>query len=98
MWNAIAGLASVAGSVPTPTRAASRSSRARRAARRARGEREIEPMRRHRHRLLCALVICGLSANLVFAALPPPYDFTGRWSGDLTGKGVTVPVSADFMS
>jgi hypothetical protein len=51
-----------------------------------------------RHRLLCALVICGLSVNLAFAALPAPYDFTGPWSGDLTGKGVTVPVSADFMA
>jgi hypothetical protein len=55
-------------------------------------------MRRHGHQLLCALVICGLSANLVLAAPPPPYDFTGPWSGDLKGGGVTVPVEADFMA
>jgi hypothetical protein len=55
-------------------------------------------MRRHGHHLLCALVICGLSASLVLAALRPPYDFTGRWSGDLTGRGVTVPVGANFMA
>ena len=55
-------------------------------------------MRRHGHQLLCALVLCGFSANLVVAALPPPYDFTGRWSGDLTARGVTVPVGEDFMA
>lgn len=55
-------------------------------------------MRRHGHQLLFALVICGLSANLVLAALPPAYDFSGPWSGDLTGGGVSVPVGADFMA
>ncbi len=55
-------------------------------------------MRRHGHQVLFALVICGLSANLVLAALPPPYDFSGQWGGDLTGRGVTVTVGADFMA
>jgi hypothetical protein len=55
-------------------------------------------MRRHGHQLLFALAICGLSANLVLGAPPPPYDFSGQWSGDLTGKGVTVPVGADFVA
>ena len=55
-------------------------------------------MRRHGPQLLCALVICGLSASLVFATPPPPYDFSGQWSGDLTAKGVTVPIGADYVA
>jgi len=47
--------------------------------------------------LIAALAICGSFATQV-SALPPPYDFSGQWSGDLTGKGVTVPVGADFVA
>lgn len=53
-----------------------------------------------RHRLLvviAALAIYGSFATQV-SALPPPYDFSGQWSGDLTGKGMTVPVGADFIA
>src|SRR5262249_39693500 len=55
-------------------------------------------MRRHGHTLVRALVICEFSAKLVLAALPPPYDFSGPWSGDLTGAGTTVPVGAEFAA
>jgi len=54
-------------------------------------------MRRSLLVLIATLVICGSFATQV-SALPPPYDFSGPWSGDLTGKGVTVPVGADFMA
>jgi hypothetical protein len=54
-------------------------------------------MRRPLLVLITALVICGSFATQVFA-LPPAYDFTGQWGGDLTAKGVVVPISADFMA
>jgi hypothetical protein len=47
--------------------------------------------------LIAALAICGSFTTQVFA-LPPAYDFTGPWSGELMGKGVTVSVGADFMA
>jgi hypothetical protein len=59
---------------------------------------EGEPsMRRRLLVLLAALVTCGSFATQA-SALPPPYDFTGQWSGDLTGKGETVPVGAAFTA
>jgi hypothetical protein len=54
-------------------------------------------MRLSQHTLLRALAICGVSATLVLAALPPPYNFTGQWRGTATSRGVTAPLSIDFM-
>ena len=47
--------------------------------------------------LTAALAICGSFATQVFA-LPAAYDFSGQWAGDLTGKGVSVPIGADFTA
>ena len=52
----------------------------------------------HGRRLLLVLAACGALAHVAAAALPPPYDFTGLWSGDLTAKGVIVSIGADFTA
>jgi hypothetical protein len=35
------------------------------------------------HSLLGVVAMCGVSATLALAAAPPPYDFTGSWTGCL---------------
>ncbi len=55
-------------------------------------------MRLERQGVLRALVICGIATTLAFAAASPPYDFTGHWAGTAASRGVTVPLSVDFVS
>jgi len=33
------------------------------------------------------LAVCGVFATVASAALPPPYDFTGHWSGNRGQSG-----------
>jgi hypothetical protein len=61
--------------------------------------RALAGMRRQRS-LLLALAICGAFATFALATLPPPYDFTGPWSGTVTSQktGETGTLTADFTA
>ena len=59
-------------------------------------------MRLNEHSLLSLFAMCGVSATLVLAAAPLPYDFTGHWSGTTTvpqhGQSVTYTINGDFTA
>ncbi len=54
-------------------------------------------LRLSEHSLLLTFAIWGAFARFALATLPPPYDFTGQWSGTATSRGVIAPVSVDFI-
>ncbi len=57
-------------------------------------------MKANGQRFLWVLAIWALSATLASGTLPPPYDFSGNWSGTATLRagGQSGQLSADFAA
>jgi len=57
-------------------------------------------MRLRQGSLLLSLAVSGALATFARAALPPPYDFTGTWSGTVTSQktGEMGTLTVDFTA
>src|SRR5438045_8582889 len=57
-------------------------------------------MRLRQRSLLLPLTICAALATFALATLPPPYDFSGTWSGTVTSQktGETGTLTVDVTA